>query len=474
MTTTKIIATLGPASMSRESIKALALAGASIFRLNFSHSVAADFEPVIKIIRDVESELGRPLTALGDLCGPKTRIGEIIGAPREIHKGEILRLGLPGEDTGSGEECYVPLDVPGLLAGLAPGMPVTLSDGMLQFTVTRAVKADRLYEMEALNAGVLSSRKGIAFPGKHHALPALTEKDIKDLHEGLEIGLNAVAISFVQNADDIRHIKNEIKKHDVWVPVVAKLERQNAVDRLDEILAITDVVMVARGDLGTECPIALLPIIQKKIIRACRHAQKPAIVATQMLLSMVKNPIPTRAESTDVANAILDGADCVMLSEETAVGDFPVKAVEFMREISDNAVRYYLERLQGPYSPKREKNPAKYLAYSACILADNAESKALVTHSLSGTTARLISSRRPVLPIYALTPDERVIHHMNFVWGVQPRLITATNESHMKRAEKFVAECPDFAPGESVVITAGQPTPGQTERFTNQIKLYYK
>ena len=473
--TTKIIATLGPASMSRESIKALALAGASIFRLNFSHSVAADFEPVVKSIRAVESELGRPLTALGDLCGPKTRIGEIADAPRQIHKGEILRLGLPGENPGpSDEECFVPLDVPGLLAGLQPGMPVNLSDGMLQFTVTRAIKNDRLYEMEALNAGVLSSRKGIAFPGKHHALPALTDKDIKDLHEGLEIGLNAVAISFVQNADDIRHIKNEIKKHDVWVPVVAKLERQNAVDHLDEIVALSDVIMVARGDLGTECPIAMLPIIQKKIIRACRHAQKPAIVATQMLLSMVKNPIPTRAEATDVANAILDGADCVMLSEESAVGDFPVQAVEYMREISDNAVSYYLERIQGPYAPKKEVNPAKYLAYAACILADNAESNALVSHSLSGATARLLSSRRPKQPIYALTPDERVVHHMNFVWGVQPRQITATNESHMKRAEKFVAECPDFKPGESAVITAGQPTPGQKERFTNQIKLYYK
>ena len=472
--TTKIIATLGPASLNRETIKALALAGARIFRLNFSHSVAADFEPIVKHIRAVESEIGEPLTALGDLCGPKTRIGEIVGAPLQIDKGQILRLGLPDENTGGDEHVFVPLNVPGLLAGLAPGMPVNLSDGMLQFTVTRTVKADRLYEMECLNAGVLSSRKGIAFPGKHHALPALTDKDIKDLHEGLEIGLDAVAISFVQNADDIRHIKSEIAKHDIWVPVVAKLERQNAVDRLDEILALTDVVMVARGDLGTECPIALLPIIQKKIIRACRHAQKPAIVATQMLLSMVKNPIPTRAESTDVANAILDGADVVMLSEETAVGDFPVQAVEYMREISSNAVDYYLERIQGPYAPKREKNPAKYLAYSACILADNAEAKAIVSHSRTGTTARLISSRRPVQPIYALTPDPRVIHHMNFVWGVKPRLIPESNESHMRRCEGFVAQSPDFAPEEAAVLTAGQRTPGQKQSFTNQIKLYYK
>ncbi|WP_243439100.1 pyruvate kinase [Fundidesulfovibrio soli] len=473
MTTTKIIATLGPASMSKQSIKELALAGATIFRLNFSHSVAADFLPVIKAIREVESELGLPLTALGDLCGPKTRIGEIENAPRQVNKGQTLLLGLPDETPG-GDKLFIPLDVPALLEGLQPGMPVNLSDGMLQFTVTRTVKQDRLYEIQAHNAGMLASRKGIAFPGKHHALPALTAKDIVDLHEGIDAGLNAVALSFVQNGDDIRHIKDEIARHGVWIPVVAKLERQNAVDRLDEILALTDIVMVARGDLGLECPISQLPIIQKRIIRACRHAQKPAIVATQMLLSMVKNPIPTRAESTDVANAIMDGADCVMLSEETAVGDYPVKAVEFMREISDNAVQYYLERIQGPYAPKKEKNPSKYLAYSACILADNAESKALVSHSTSGVTARLLSSRRPALPIYALTPDEKIIHNLNFVWGVVPRLIEASAESHSRRAERFVAESPDFAPGESVVITSGQPTPGQTERFTNQIKLYYK
>ncbi|GAB6036496.1 pyruvate kinase [Fundidesulfovibrio butyratiphilus] len=472
--TTKIIATLGPASMNHETIKALALAGASIFRLNFSHSVAEDFVPVIADIRRVESELGVPLTALGDLCGPKTRIGEVANAPRQIEKGQLVYLGLDGEDPGDPDTPFAPLDMPELLAGLKPDMPVNLSDGLLQFTVTRELKKDALYELRANNAGVLSSRKGIAFPGKHHALPALTEKDVKDLHEGLDAGINAVAISFVQSAQDIRQVKDEIAGHGVWVPVVAKLERQNAVDRIDQIVALSDIIMVARGDLGLECPIPMLPIIQKKIIRACRHAQKPAIVATQMLLSMVKNPIPTRAESTDVANAILDGADCVMLSEETAVGDYPVEAVRFMREISDNAVNYYLERMQGPYVPSREVNPSKYLAYAACILAGNAQSKALVSHSVSGATARLLSSRRPDLPIYALTPESPVLHYMNFVWGVTPKLIDATAESHMARAEAFVAASPEFAPGDSAVLTAGQPTPGQSERFTNEIKLYYK
>jgi pyruvate kinase len=472
---TKIIATLGPPSMNYECMKSLALAGARIFRLNFSHSDAQSFVDTVGLIRRIESELDLPLTALGDLCGPKIRIGEVKQSPRIVNAGEKLFLGLPDEEAKADpEKTFISLDMPELLQGLRADMPVTLSDGLLQFTVTRVIKSDRLFELTAQNAGPISSRKGIAFPGKQHAMPALTAKDIKDLHEGLDIGLNAVAISFVQGPQDVLQIKDEIKKHGVWVPVVAKLERQNAVDRLEEILAVTDVVMVARGDLGLECPIPDLPIIQKRILRACRHHQKPAIVATQMLLSMVKNPIPTRAESTDVANAILDGADCVMLSEETAVGDHPVEAVRFMREISDKAMAYYLERLQDPYPPKKEKNPAKYLAYSACIVAENAQSTALVSHSQSGATARLLSSRRPPLPIYALTPDPRVVHHLNFVWGVKPRLIATEPESHLARAEQFVAQCPDFKPGDNVVVTAGQPTPGQVEQFTNTIKLYCK
>ena len=218
--------------------------------------------------------------------------------------------------------------------------------------------------------------------------------------------MDAVAISFVQNAADVVQTKDEIKRHGVWAPVVSKLERQNAVDNLDEILAVTDAVMVARGDLGLECPIPQLPIMQKKIIRACRHAQRPVIVATQMLLSMVKNPIPTRAESTDVANAILDGADCVMLSEETAVGDYAVEAVKVMQQISENALEYYLERIQAPYAPKREKNPRKFVAYSACLLAENLEAKAILCHTVSGANARLtpadIDKAKSAIPGHAV------------------------------------------------------------------------
>lgn len=473
---TKIVATLGPASLSIETMRSMVRHGVRIFRLNFSHADAAYFAPIIKTIRSLEGEFGLPLTAMADLCGPKTRIGEVTDSPRSVDKGECLLLGLPDErpDPARESRVFISLAIPELLAGLQVGMPVNLSDGLLQFHVTRTIKADRLYEIEAQNAGLLSSNKGIAFPGKHHPMPALTPKDVKDLHEAIDVGVDAIAISFVQTPEDVLMTKDEIKRHGVWLPVVSKLERQNALENLDAILKVTDAVMVARGDLGLECPIPALPIIQKKIIRACRHAQRPVIVATQMLLSMVKNPIPTRAESTDVANAILDGADCVMLSEETAIGDYPAETVKVMREISDNALAYYLERIQGPYAPKREKNPGKFVAYSACLVADNLETKAIVCHTISGTTVRLIASRRPHQAIYGLTPDPRVMHFLNFCWGVRPRLLDRVSQDHMALVERFVTEHEDFASGEPVVITAGRPTPGNDTPGTNEIKIFYK
>lgn len=471
---TKIIATLGPASIDYAKMKQMVKYGVRIFRLNFSHDEASSFAPIVQMVRDLEHELNEPLTIMGDLSGPKTRIGEIKEAPVQITAGDLAYLGLPEEKTSSAYAPFIPLDIPELLSGLELDMPVSLSDGMLRFQVVRVVKKDCLFELKSLNSGILASNKGIAFPGKSHPMPALTFKDIKDLHEGIEIGLDAFALSFVQNQKDILDIKREIAKHDIFIPVVAKMERKNAVDNLDSILAEADALMVARGDLGLECSLSELPVIQKKIIRACRHAQKPSIVATQMLLSMVKNPIPTRAESTDVANAILDGTDCVMLSEETAVGSYPVEAVNFIQQIAIHSEEYYLERIMGPYPPKKEKNPAKYLAYAACLLGENTESAALVCHSTTGSTARLLSSRRPAQPIYALTPHSTVIHSLNFFWGVTPRLAKASIPNHLDRVEHFVQNFPQFQAGETIILTSGQPTPGQKEMQTNQIKVYYK
>lgn len=469
----KIVVTLGPASLNHDIMKSMVHYGARIFRLNFSHADAAFFKPAMQMIRNLEKELDLPLTAMADLCGPKVRIGEVVDSPLQVNKGEHVHLGPPGAGKSS-DTPFITLEIPLLLQGLDVGMLVNLSDGMLQFKISRVIRKDELFDLEAQNSGYLSSHKGISFPGKSHPIKALTEKDRKDTREALEIGIDAIALSFVQEAADVIELQELIKSCGAWVPVIAKLERQNAVDNLDAILDCADGVMIARGDLGLECPIAALPIIQKRILRACRHAQKPAIVATQMLLSMVKNPLPTRAESTDVANAILDGTDCVMLSEETAIGNYPVEAVRYMNDIAREAEAYYLERLGEPYFPKREKNPAKYLAYAACLLADNAESKALVCHSTSGFTARLISSRRPARPIIALTTDPVVMRGLNFVWGVHPRMVDTALENHTARAEQYVLNSPEFQPGENVIITSGQATPGQKELSTNEIKIYCK
>ncbi|BBD10055.1 pyruvate kinase [Desulfovibrio ferrophilus] len=473
---TKIIATLGPASMEKDVMRAMVDHGVRIFRLNFSHADAEYFRPIVQTIREIEQEVGFPLTAMGDLCGPKIRIGQVIGSPCNVSKGDVVCLGLPDMRGGApADALFIELGVPELLDGLSVGEPVFLSDGMLQFTITRVLEQDKMYLMEAQNGSILTSNKGIAFPDKVHPMPALTEKDRKDLSEALAIGVDALALSFVQTRDDVDEAKELIRKEGHWVPVVAKLERKRAVDNIESIVAAADAIMVARGDLGVECSLMTLPVIQKRIIRACRHQQKAVIVATQMMLSMVKSPVPTRAEAADVANAVMDGADCVMLSEETAIGNHPVETCRFIQGIATSAEEYYLERIGEPFKPSKQRNLVKYMAYSACLVAEQAQSKALIAHSTSGSTARLLSSRRPRQTIFALTPDQRVIRWLNFFWGVKPRAVDPRIESHTERALEFVKTSNEFASGENVVVTSGQARPpGQTEIKTNTIRLFYK
>ncbi len=473
---TKIIATIGPASMKKEIMAKMVDSGVRIFRLNFSHADARYFQPVIAIVRELEQEKKIPLTAMADLCGPKIRIGEIKDSPVQIIKNQKICLG-PPEKRGAGPEdmIFVTLDSPKILKGLKQGSAVYLADGMLHLTISQILEEDTLYELTAQNNGILTSKKGIAFPDTLHSLSALTPKDRKDLKEALAIGIDAVALSFVQNSKDILDAKEIIKSQGQWIPVVAKLERKKVLMDVDSIVEAADCIMVARGDLGVECSLSSLPVIQKHITRICRHKQKPVIIATQMLLSMVKNPGPTRAEAADVANAVLDGADCVMLSEETAIGDYPVEVCQFIQHTAQSAERYYLERLEGPYRPSKEKNIVKYLAYSACLTAEHEGSKALVCHSTSGYTAHQISSRRPAQPIYALTPNEAVLRWLNFFWAVKPRPANQKITDHMERAFDFIDTSDNFTTGDSVVITSGQPKPpGQTAIKTNTVRLYYK
>ncbi len=472
---TKIVATIGPASNTKEKLRALAEEGVSIFRLNFSHGTASDFVTIIGYIREVEKELNKPITIMQDLSGPKIRLGVVEEGAIQVTKGMRLLLGLTAQRPQNEELPFLPFDHAVILETLERGDCLVLADGGLQFTVQER-RADDLVVLEANNSGIVTSRKGLALPGKATKVRALTEKDKRDLADGLALGVDAVAISYVQTADDVREAKKLIADAGRDVPVVVKLERQSAVDNLEEILAETDIIMVARGDLGVECPLPKLPALQKRIIRACNSISKPVIVATQMLLSMVNSPAPTRAETTDVANAVLDGADCVMMSEETAMGNFPVETVRYMRRITGEAEKLLLERRKAE-EPAAEKGIPEYLAYSACLLADKAHATALVAHSVSGASARLLSSCRPSQDIYALTPDPCTIKRLNFSWGVVPVEVDArSTSSHLERAENFVAHCDAIAPGESAVITAGQQTGSSKSapRGTNLVKIYWK
>ncbi len=470
---TKIVATIGPASNSKEKILALARAGVRIFRLNFSHGDASMFTEIIKNIREVEEETNIPLTIMQDLSGPKIRLG-ILSDPQGISISKGMQLLLGPSNAFTDEMPYLPFDHEIILESLIPGDRMVLADGGLQFHVVERRK-DNLIVLEANNSGIVTSRKGLALPGKATRVPALTEKDRIDLAAGLILGVDAVAISYVQTPQDVIEAKNIIMAAGKTIPVVVKLERQGAVDCLDEILRETDIVMVARGDLGVECPLPMLPSIQKKIISACNRASKPVIVATQMLLSMVNSPAPTRAETTDVANAVLDGADCVMLSEETAMGNYPVETVTYMREITTQAEKLLMEKHELK-EPESHKGIPEFLAYSACLLAEKSQAVAIVSHSLSGSSARQLSSCRPPQDIYALTPEKESVKALNFCWGVTPSFINNPSEetSHTMRAENFIDSHPSFAIDDRVVITAGQPQKGGRPRGTNLVKVYWK
>ncbi len=470
---TKIVATIGPASNTKEKLKALAEAGVSVFRLNFSHGGASDFVKIINYIREVEKEIGRPITIMQDLSGPKIRLGVVPEGSIQVSKGMELLLG--PTDKRTDEMAYLPFDHEVIIESLEPGDRMVLAYGGLQFIVRERRKKDGLVLLVADNEGIVTSRKGLALPGKSTRVKALTDKDKKDLEDGLKLGVDAVAISYVQTAEDVREARALIAKSGRKVPVVVKLERQSAVDNLDEILKETDIVMVARGDLGVECPLPKLPALQKHIIKACNAASKPVIVATQMLLSMVNNPAPTRAETTDVANAVLDGADCVMMSEETAMGNFPVETVQYMSKITTEAEKL-LEDNRTLEEPSSDKGIPEFLAYSACLLADKAKAKAIVSHSLSGGSARQVSSRRPPQAIYALTPDPSTIKALNFVWGTTPIFVDKgqVQKTHLERAEEFIDRSPDFEVNDCAVITAGQLKDSSTPRGTNLVKIYWK
>jgi len=470
---TKIIATLGPASNSPATITRLVEAGARIFPLNFSHGDAAQFVDVIAAIRETEKRCGFAVTIMQDLAGPKIRIGVFEEGSITVARGDKVLLGA-ARPAGNNLP-FIPFDHEAILKTLEIGDKMILADGTLQFRVVEA-GPDGIFVLEAANAGIVTSRKGLALPEKSMPIPALTEKDKKNLRDGLALGVDAVALSFVQTAQDILDARAIMALAGRTVPIVAKLERQNAVNNLEEILRETDIVMVARGDLGIECPLPMLPAMQKRIIMACNNASKPVIVATQMLLSMVNNPVPTRAETTDVANAVLDGADCLMLSEETAMGNFPVEAVRFMSEIAMQAEKLLPDVKKTSPTP-RGKSATHLLAHAAYTLAEDIDAVAFVTHSQSGFSARTISACRPRQPIYAISPYAQTLHGLNFSWGVIPSATPEEAGGHLETTEQFIETSPLFKTGDALVVTAGQRRCGSCKNDvvgTNLIKVFTK
>jgi pyruvate kinase len=418
------------------------------------------------LLRRLAQEEGRPLAIMQDLQGPKVRLGEIEGRQRELREGE--RVTLTAKATSQGAE--IPLPFPRLMERAQPGTRLLLADGAIELRVVEKVDAGLI--AEALAGGVLKSRQGVNAPGLDLGLPSLTEKDKSDLAFGLSSGVDYVALSLVGRAEDVEELRRLMREGGVEVPIIAKVEKREAVEKFEEILEASDGVMVARGDLGVETPAEEVPMVQKEIIRRCNQAGKPVITATQMLESMIGRPRPTRAEASDVANAIFDGSDALMLSGETAIGEYPVKAVETMAAIA-RAAEGKFPYLDWARRAALEPSPTVTDAVSqaTCQMAYELGAKAIITTTASGYTARMVAKYRPQTPILAVTAWEESWRRLALVWGVRPILVEefANTDELISTSVRAAKGLGMVQPGDTVIITAGVPVGGQGR--TNMIKV---
>jgi len=443
---TKIVATLGPATDDKEVIRALAEAGADVFRLNFSHGAPEDHRRRVGWVREVAEELGRTLAVLQDLQGPKIRVGRFREGQVLLRPGQ--RFVLTAEPV-EGDEHRVSVSYKGLPEDVSPGQILLLDDGRI-----------RLKVLEVEVGGVLSNNKGINIPGADLSIPALSEKDIQDLALGAELGVDWVAVSFVRTRDDLLLARHYLSRYGSKARLMAKIEKPSAVARFEEILEEADGIMVARGDLGVEMPLEEVPIVQKRLILRCIAAGKPVITATQMLESMVQNPSPTRAEASDVANAIFDGTDAVMLSAETAAGAYPVEAVAMMARIA-KAVESSPEFLQklNVLRPAPTPTTQDAIAQAADDVVEAVGARAIVVFTATGGSARRIARTRPQVPILALTPNPEVRNQLALVWGVYPHLAPDPQDTDdmVRIALREVKALGLAQVGDRVVIAAGVP-----------------
>ncbi len=455
----KIIATLGPASSDAATIRALFEAGADVFRLNMSHGSHADHRVRHGIIRALEAETGRPIGILADLQGPKLRVGTFADGPVQLVAGQAFRLDL---DATPGDLGRVNLPHPEIFAALAPGMNLLLDDGNIRLSVDD--NGPDFAQCTVRTGGRLSERKGVNVPDAVLPLSALTPKDRRDLGFALDLGVDWIAVSFVQRPEDVAEVKKVVRGA---AGVLAKIEKPQALERLDEIIELADALMVARGDLGVELPLEAVPAIQKRLTRAARAAGKPVVVATQMLESMVHNATPTRAEVSDVATAVYEGADAVMLSAESAAGEHPVEAVAMMNRIAEQIETDPLYRsLIAAQRSEPEPTTADALSAAARQVAETLNAAAILTWTLSGSTSLRAARERPGVPVLALTPLLATARRLALVWGLHcVESADATDFFDMVDRACHIARDQGFAkPGQRVVITAGVPfgTPGAT------------
>jgi pyruvate kinase len=455
----KIVATLGPASATEEMIRTLFLAGVDVFRLNFSHGTHEQHRERLQQIRSVERSVGRPIGVLADMQGPKLRVGTFAAGPVMLVPGSPFRFDLT---SAPGDATRAYLAHPEIFAALTPGSNLLLDDGKLRVRVTRC-GAD-FADTEVVIGGMLSERKGVNVPDVVLPLSALTDKDRRDLEFALGLGIEWLALSFVQRPEDLDEARALTKGR---ARIMTKLEKPSAVERLDEIVDKSDSVMVARGDLGVELPAEKVPSIQRRIVRACRHHGKPVIVATQMLESMISSPVPTRAEASDVATAIYHGADAVMLSAESASGRYPVEAVQMMdRIITEVESDPYLRQLLDTLHTKAQPTSADAICSAMDTIAGLLPVAVIVTYTTSGSTSLRAARERSRPPILSMTPNLATARCLALVWGVHS--VQTADVSTVTEMVEHACRCAveqQFAKsGDSILISAGMPfgTPGQT------------
>ncbi|WP_323798038.1 pyruvate kinase [Nisaea sp.] len=456
---TKIVATLGPASSTPKRIEELFRAGVDVFRLNFSHGSHRDHAERLRVIRDLEKTTGRPIAVMADLQGPKLRIGSFADGKIELKPGAKFRLDL---DRAPGDQKRVCLPHTEIFEAIHKGTDLLLDDGKIRLTVTKC--GDGFAETKVITGGPLSNNKGVNVPNVMLGLSPLSAKDRTDLSFALSIGVDWVALSFVQRPEDVAEARKLIGDQ---ASIIVKLEKPQAIDRLEEICELTDGVMVARGDLGVEMPPEKVPMLQKRIIKLCRSLGKPVVVATQMLDSMVTSPTPTRAEASDVATAVYDSADAVMLSAESAAGDYPVESVEMMnriiREVEGD--RNYRQIINASHD-EPDPTVSDAITLAARQVAETVNASCIVTYTTSGSTTVRASRERPAVPILCVTSNERTARRLAMAWGV--------HAVHVEQEQRFsavvkraleVAKSEEFGgAGDKIVITAGVPmgTPGST------------